>query len=93
MPEPVESDAAVHDVARQLLRELREGRRAPARLLGVALSGLVDREEAHQLGLFCVPVAGETERDRSVSRVVDQLRSRFGRDAVRPGRMLEDAED
>ena len=93
LPEPVESDAAVHEVARQLLRELRQGRRAPARLLGVALSGLVDRGGAHQLGLFSVPVAGETERDRSVSRVVDELRGRFGRDAVRPGRMLEDSED
>ena len=93
LPEPVESDAAVHEAARQLLRELREDRRAPARLLGVGLSGLVDREEAQQLGLFNAPVAGETERDRSVSRVVDELRSRFGRGAVRPGRMLEEPSD
>ena len=92
LPDPVESDAAVHDAARTLLRELREGRRAPARLLGVSLSGLSPAEEAHQLGLFSVPVAGETERDRSVSRAVDQLRSRFGRDAVRPGRLLDDGE-
>ena len=93
LPEPVESDAAVHETARQLLRELREGRRAPARLLGVGLAGLSDQDEAHQLGLFSVPVAGETERDRSVSRVVDELRTRFGREAVRPGRMLEDVDE
>ncbi|HUF75316.1 MAG TPA: DNA polymerase IV [Longimicrobiales bacterium] len=93
LPEPVESDAAIHGAARQLLRELREGRRAPARLLGVGLSGLSDQEEAHQLGLFSAPVAGETERDRSVSRVVDELRTRFGREAVRPGRMLEDVDE
>jgi DNA polymerase-4 len=93
LPEPVESNAAVHEVSRQLLRELRALRRAPARLLGVGLSGLVDREEAQQLGLFSAPVAGETERDRSVSRAVDELRSRFGRNAVRPGRLLEDAEE
>jgi DNA polymerase-4 len=93
LPEPVESDAAIHEAARQLLRELREGRRAPARLLGVGLSGLSEQEEAHQLGLFSAPVAGETERDRSVSRVVDELRTRFGREAVRPGRMLEDVDD
>jgi len=89
LPEPVESDSAVHQAARELLRELRRGRRAPARLLGVGLSGLVGREEAHQLGLFNEPVAGETDRDRSVSRVVDELRSRFGRDALRPGRLLD----
>lgn len=93
LPEPVESNAAVHEIALGLMRELRALRRAPARLLGVGLSGLVDREEAHQLGLFNEPVAGETERDRSVSRVVDELRSRFGRQAVQPGRMLEDKED
>jgi DNA polymerase IV len=93
LPEPVESDAAIHEAARQLLRELRHGRRAPARLLGVGLSGLVDREEAHQLGLFSAPVAGETERDRSVSRAVDDLRTRFGRQAVQRGRMLEDVEE
>jgi DNA polymerase-4 len=90
LPEAIESDAAVLDVARQLLGELRQDRRVPARLLGVALSSLAGREEAHQLGLFAAPVAGETERDRSVSRVVDELRSRFGRDAVQPGRLLED---
>ena len=93
LPEPVESDAAVHDSARQLLRELRDGRRTPARLLGVSLSGLTDAEDARQLGLFDAPVAGETERDRSVSRVVDELRRRFGRDAVKPGRTLEPRED
>ncbi len=90
LPEPVESNAAVHAVARELLHELRAGRRTAARLLGVGLTGLVDRERAQQLGLFELPVAGETERDRTVSRTVDELRSKFGRDAVRPGRMLED---
>lgn len=93
LPEPVESNAAVHDIARALMRELRAMRRAPARLLGVGLSGLVEHDEASQLGLFSEPVAGETERDRSVSRVVDELRSRFGREAVQPGRMLEDVDD
>ncbi len=91
LPAPVESDAAVHDVARQLLRELREDRRTPARLLGVGLTGLAGAQESEQLGLFAAePAAGESERDRSVSRVVDELRDRFGHDAVRPGRMLEE---
>jgi DNA polymerase-4 len=93
VPEPIESNAAIHEVARRLLGELREERRTPARLLGVAVSGLVDADEARQLGLFDAPVAGETERDRSVSRMVDALTSRFGRKAVQPGRMLEHPDD
>ena len=92
-PEPVESDAAIHESALQLLRELRAIRLVPARLLGVALSGFVDRDETAQLGLFDVRCAGETERDRSVSRAVDELRSRFGREALLPGRLLESDDD
>jgi len=42
------------------------------------------------LGLFAEPVAGETERERTVSRTVDELRNRFGREAVMPGRLVED---
>ena len=89
VPEAIESNAAIYDLARTLLGELRRTRRVPARLLGVGLSGLVGPDEAHQLGLFVEPGAGETERDRSVSRVVDELEQRFGRGAVLPGRMIE----
>jgi len=90
LPEVVESDAAIFDVARSLLRELRARRRGPARLLGVGLSGLSDPDEPQQLGLFEERMAaGETERDRAVSRAVDQLKGRFGSGAVRPGRMFD----
>lgn len=94
LSEPVESDTAIRDVARVLLRELRGQRRVAARLLGVALSGLEESGATRQLGLFAESAAGqvvqESERDRAVSRTVDQLRNKFGRDALRPGRMLED---
>ena len=89
VPEPIESDQAIYGVAKALLAELRRKRRVPARLLGVGLSGLVRSNDASQLGLFTEPVAGETERERTVSRTVDELRSRFGRDAVMPGRLVE----
>lgn len=89
LPEAVESNAAILDVARELLEELRTDRHTPARLLGVGLTGLTGDLEEEQLGLFSEPVAGESERDRSVSRVVDQLRDRFGRNAVQPGGTLE----
>ena len=94
LPEPVESDTAIRDVARMLLRDLRSQRRVAARLLGVALSGLEEGGATRQLALFTEPATGvtqgESERDRTVSRTVDQLREKFGRDAVRPGRFLQD---
>lgn len=90
VPDPIESNAAIIDVGRALLEDLRAQRRVPARLLGVGLSGLVSGDEAHQLALFDDPVAGESKRDRSVSRVVDDLARRFGDDAVVPGRLVRE---
>lgn len=91
VPEPIESNAAVVGVARELLADLRRQRRAPARLLGVGLSGLVPSDRAHQLGLFDDAVAGETDRDRSVSRAVDALADRFGEGAIVPGRLIDES--
>jgi DNA polymerase-4 len=97
LPEPVESDAPIYEVARAALRELRAQRRVPARLLGVALSGLMDADATRQLGLFTSAhherVAGESDRDRKISRTVDSLRERYGREVLRPGRLLAADED
>lgn len=90
VPEPIESDAAICEVTRRLLVDLRLERRVPARLLGVGLAGLSGRDEPRQLGLFSDAVAGETERDRDVSRAVDRVRERFGDGAVRRGRLLDE---
>ncbi len=88
-PEGLESDAAVFEIARGLLRELRTARRRPARLVGVGLSGLHDADEPRQLALFDDPgCESETERDRAVAHAMDRLRSRFGDDAIRPGRLF-----
>jgi len=90
LPEPVESDQAVTEVARALLHELREEERSATRLLGVGLSGLVDADTPVQLGLFSGEAAPvETERDRALSAARDQLRHRFGEGVVRPGRLLD----
>lgn len=90
VPEGVESDAAVYEVARELFRELRAAHRTPSRLLGVGLSGLTDPSEPQQLALFEErSAAPESERDRAVSHAVDRLRSRFGDAAVQPGRLLD----
>ena len=92
--EGLESDPVLFDVARRLLGELRAARRRPARLIGVGLSGLYEADEPRQLALFDEPApAVETERDRAVAHALDRLRSRFGDDAIRPGRLLGDGRD
>ncbi|MGH7700046.1 MAG: Y-family DNA polymerase [Gemmatimonadales bacterium] len=88
LAEPVLSDRAVYAAARALLARLRATRRVPARLLGVALSGLVYPASGPQLELWAGADRGgiETERDRTIARVVDTVRDRFGPAALRRGR-------
>jgi DNA polymerase-4 len=84
---PVSSDRAMLRVARELLARLRAARRVPARLLGVALSGLVRENGPGQLSLLELPGASvESETDRRVARVVDRLREKLGDDAIALGR-------
>jgi DNA polymerase-4 len=86
LPEPLESDRAVGDVAVELLKKLRAKRMVPARLVGVALGGLMPARDAEQLGLFGAPgTVVERAEDRAVSRAVDRVRERFGKDAIRAG--------
>ena len=67
LPDPVETDHAVYTVALPLLRELRQRRRAPVRLLGVGLSGLIERDTPAQLGLFSGSDPVESDRDRMLA--------------------------
>ncbi len=91
LAQPLESDRAIYGVARELLAKLRAARRVPARLLSVAASQLTDDEGALQLGLFGEKTeAGETDRDRRLARLSDVVRDRFGPDALRPGRLIDD---
>src|SRR3989454_462873 len=92
LPEPVSSDRVVYAVARELLARLRVARRMPARLLGVALSQLVQQEAGTQASLFELPEpARETERDRQIARVIDEVRQKFGPDALGRGGTRENA--
>ena len=84
--EALASDRGLFAAARQLLAKLRRARRVPARLLGVALSNFTPPPTV-QLALFDGARAPlETAKDRELSRAVDAVRARFGRDAIAPGR-------
>ena len=102
--DPVESDSAIYRVAAELLGDLRQRRRVPARLLGVGLGGLADAAmAASQLDLFAQTSGGgatagvsdrpgpvETTQDRDVTKLVDELGGRFGRTAVVRGSVLRE---
>jgi DNA polymerase-4 len=89
--EPLESDRAIYALARELLAKLRAARRIGARLLGVAASNLVPQDaDASQLGLFGESARLESEKDRRLSRTADEIRERFGRNSLKPGRLLSD---
>jgi len=86
LADAVQSDRAVYAVARELLTRLRAARRVPARLLGVALSQLVAQDGEGQLSLLESPGQTlETERDRVISRMIDEVREKFGPDALGRG--------
>lgn len=94
LPRAVETDGAIWDVARELLRRLRRARRVGARLVGVTLSQFASTDGPEQLGLFDAVAgepapAAETERDRALAQTVDAIRERFGRGAIARAGTLE----
>lgn len=107
-PEGMETDRGLFEVAASLLRELRHRRRTGVRLLGVAVGNLVRQAAGRQMELFDddgatardgrgprrpgKPFGPESDRDRRIARAADQVRDRFGREALRPARVLEGEE-
>jgi len=88
---PTQDGRAVRNVARELLsRWLAEHTGAKLRLLGVVLT---DLSPASQLGLFDGAqqprAAGESVRDPRLDSTLDEVRARFGTDALRRGNTIE----
>ena len=90
LTEPLESDRPLHELAVQLLHELRSDRRTPTRLIGVGVSNLREAGEARQLSLLEEDPARESDRDRTLSHLGDELRARYGREALLPGRIVRE---
>jgi DNA polymerase-4 len=88
---PIQTERAIFLVARELLADLRGRRGGRVRLVGIGLTNL-DTAGYNAQGQFLeVAPPAESERDRALARVADGLRTRFGRDAVRPGRLIHSA--
>lgn len=87
---PMIADRVLLTVAQSLLQRLRAARRVPARLLGVAFSSLATDSSADQLTLFEARDSrlSETDRDRTVARVVDRVRAKFGDKGILPGGLV-----
>jgi DNA polymerase IV len=86
LPVAVVGDRLIHETALALLRRLRNARRVPARLLGVALTSLQTSAGDTQYSLLApAPEESDTDRDRLLARTVDKVRARYGRTAIGPG--------
>lgn len=88
---PTQDGRTVRNVARELLsRWLAEHAGAKLRLLGVVLT---DLSPASQLGLFDAGqpprATGESGRDPRLDSTLDEVRARFGRDALRRGNTID----
>jgi DNA polymerase-4 len=88
---PVISDRVILEVSRRLLSKLRQARRVPARLLGVALSSLAVDATADQLTLFQRRDSEltETDRDRVIARTIDRVRAKFGERGIFPAGLAD----
>lgn len=78
---------SIFPIARQLLQETDPGDRA-IRLIGVGVSGLHTRQTETQLGLF--DRGASTPNDARVADLMDRVSERFGRDALKRGKLLSD---
>ena len=61
-------------------------------MLGVGATGLVGSDEEAQISLFEAENAPIRERRKRLETTVDELRRRFGKDAVTPARILSGLE-
>jgi len=89
LPEALSTDRALFEVARALLRTLRQRRQTPARLVGVSFSALESQAGPAQLELLRASSEMETPRDRQLAEAVDRIGRKHGRGAIRPARLSD----
>lgn len=86
LPLPIDTTHEIYEVAKGLYEGL-SIERARIRLVGVSLDNLhTDTHEQLILG-------GRESSWRELQEGIDAAKARFGRDSVRPGRLIEESED
>ncbi len=85
-PVPTASTDRIYQGACALFDELWD--QTPVRLLGVRTAKLTEENEPVQLSLFDGD-AGLSEKQQRLDAALDQIRSRFGKDAVKRGSLLD----
>lgn len=83
LPHPTQLADAIYAAAEPLLQKEADG--TAFRLLGVGLADFAPREDCDPIDL----ADPDSQRRKKVEGAVDDLRARFGRDAIGKGRMLE----
>ncbi len=87
---PLSTTDAVFPIVRQLFQGADPGDR-PIRLVGVGLAGLAGKGAGEQLALF--DERGPDEGSQRLADVMDRVSERFGRDALKRGRLIDGAGD
>lgn len=98
LAKPTNSDTDIYHAAAELFREL--WTKVPIRLLGIRSSKLVKQDEPEQLTIFDLPVEQNREkagtdrgaRQKKLDEALDEIKRKYGKDAVRRGRFLEPGE-
>ena len=88
LDEAITTYHAMAPVAKELLKQLRKKRRVAARLIGVSASHLVRGAVEGQLALLAEErAARETAKQRELAAALDSVREKFGRKAMRIGKV------
>jgi nucleotidyltransferase/DNA polymerase involved in DNA repair len=88
--EDLTTTESVWPIARQLFAAADPGDR-PIRLIGVGVSGLHEREQPKQLGLF--EDADPAENAERVADVMDRVSDKYGKGAIKRGKLIQGNQD
>lgn len=80
-------DRTLRETALELLRK--EGLHSPVRLIGFGVSGLRASDEEPQMDLFQPLEKQESKKREALSRAVDRIREKFGRNSLKRGSSIK----
>ena len=85
---PTNSDQIIYENACELFHEL--WNKEPIRLLGIRTSKLIDETEPEQLSIFDIQIEKpKDEKHKKLDKALDEIKRKFGEDAVKRGVFLK----